>query len=195
MHITIVGDGLLVSSLAQLSARAGCTVLRIGGRAVDASGCSLSELVIVAGDRLAVSDSVATVAASMKTDTVVVDATTALEADEDDAEERISVGEWMSLVPTTRIVRAFASVPADAFTALMDRPNPHDVTDLAVPFAGDDAGAKSVVARYMHQIGVDPFDLGPLNVSYVMEPGGPLWGKAADEIEMRECVGWLAGDG
>src|SRR5690242_5820682 len=165
MHITIVGDGLLVSPLAELSARAGHTVLRIGEQAVDASSCSLSELVIVAGDRLAVSDSVATVAANMKTDTVVVDATTVIEADEDDAEERISAGEWMSLMPTTRIVRAFASVPADAFTALTDRSKPHDITDLAVPFAGDDAVAKSVVARYMQQIGVDPFDIGPLNVS------------------------------
>jgi len=64
-----------------------------------------------------------------------------------------------------------------------------------VPMAGDDASAKGIVAGFMRQIGVEPFDLGPLTVSYVMEPGGPLWGKAVDSLDMTECIGWLSGDG
>ena len=49
--------------------------------------------------------------------------------------------------------------------------------------------------EFMRQIGVDPFDLGPSTVSYVMDPQGPLWAKAVSELEMRELVGWLSGDG
>ncbi|HEY4307649.1 MAG TPA: hypothetical protein VGM82_24455 [Gemmatimonadaceae bacterium] len=196
MHITIVGDGHLVGPLAELSTRAGHTVLQVDGQTIDPSACALSELVIVAGDRVAVSDTVAIVATRIRDDAVVVDATTTLEVDQSDgSEEHIDASEWMSLLPTTRIVRAFASVPADAFVALTDQSKTHDPTDLAVPLAGDDADSKSVVQRFMQQIGVDPFDLGPLTVSYVMEPGGPLWGKAADALEMQECIGWLAGDG
>jgi predicted dinucleotide-binding enzyme len=33
-----------------------------------------------------------------------------------------------------------------------------------VPLAGDDAAAKEIVAEFMRQIGVEPFDLGPLTV-------------------------------
>ena len=93
------------------------------------------------------------------------------------------------------IVRAFSSVPAEAFVTIVERDRTHDVSDLAVPLAGDDAEAKKLVCQFMEQIGVEPFDLGPLTVSYVMDPGGPLWGKAVDELDMRECIGWLVGDG
>jgi hypothetical protein len=24
---------------------------------------------------------------------------------------------------------------------------------------------------------------------------GPLWGRAVDSLDMRECIGWLSGDG
>jgi hypothetical protein len=196
MHISLVGDGRLVSPLAELALRAGHSVVRIGNRTMDASTCSLSELVIVAGDRTTVSDLFATVAAQMKEGTIVVDATVTLDAEEaENFADHISEDEWLGLIPTTRVVRAFASVPAEAFVALLDRSNAAGLDGLAVPLAGDDTDAKLVVTRFMSAIGVDPFDLGPSAVSYVMEPGGPLWGKAVDELEMRECLGWLVGDG
>ena len=196
MHITMIGDGHLIRPLVTLATRAGNTVVRVDEVATDVAPCSLSEMMIVAGERSPVTDLVARVASVTSEDIVIVDATATIESSQRDAEEAlISESEWMSLLPSTRIVRAFASVPVEAFTSIADRETQLAEDELAVPFAGDDAAAKEIVAEFMRQIGVEPFDLGPLTVSYVMEPGGPLWGRAVDSLDMQECIGWLSGDG
>jgi predicted dinucleotide-binding enzyme len=196
MHITMIGDGRLIGPLVILATRAGNTVLRVDEMATDVASCSLSEMMIVAGDRSALTDLVARVASMTSEDIVIVDATATIESNQSDGEEElVSEREWMSLLPSTRIVRAFASVPVEAFTLIVDRETRTADDGLAVPLAGDDAAAKEVVAEFMRQIGVEPFDLGPLTVSYVMEPGGPLWGRAVDSPDMLECIGWLSGDG
>jgi predicted dinucleotide-binding enzyme len=196
MHITMVGDGGLIGPLATLATRAGNMVVRVDGTASNVAACSLSEMLIVAGDRSVVTALASRVASHTRADTVVVDATATTEPNQGDGEEGLLSGsEWMSLLPSTRIVRAFASVPAEAFVAIVGREPGTASDELAVPLAGDDAEAKEIVAAFMRQIGVDPFDLGPLTVSYVMEPGGPLWGRAVDALDMRECIGWLAGGG
>lgn len=196
MHITMIGDGRLIRPLVILATRAGNTVLRVDEMATDVASCSLSEMMIVAGDRASLTDLVTRVSSMTSDDIVVVDATTTIESDQSDGEEElVSEAKWMGLLPSTRIVRAFASVPAEAFTVIADRAVRAVDEELAVPLAGDDAAAKEVVSHFMRQIGVEPFDLGPLTVSYVMDPGGPLWGKAVDSLEMRECIGWLSGDG
>jgi predicted dinucleotide-binding enzyme len=64
-----------------------------------------------------------------------------------------------------------------------------------VPLAGDDSEANSLVAQFMREIGVEPFDLGALGSADVLEPGGALWRKALSQVEMLEAVGWLSGDG
>jgi predicted dinucleotide-binding enzyme len=192
----MMGDGRLIGPLVILATRAGNTVLRVDETATDVASCSLSEMMIVAGDRSALTDLVARVASTTSEDIVIVDATATIESNQSGGEEEsVSEREWMSLLSSTRIVRAFASVPVEAFTLIVDRETRTADDGLAVPLAGDDAAAKEVVAEFMRQIGVEPFDLGPLAVSYVMEPGGPLWGRAVDSPEMLECIGWLSGDG
>ena len=52
----------------------------------------------------------------------------------------------MSLLPSTRIVRACASVPVEAFRLIVDRETRTADDGLAVPLAGDDAAAKEIVA-------------------------------------------------
>ena len=196
MQITMIGDGGLIRPLSALAARAGNTVSRIDEVATDDASDTPPDMIIVAGDRAAVTDLVSRVSSLLDSQVVVVDATATVASDQSDGEEAMTAeSEWLALLPSVRVVRAFASVPAEAFTAIADRaPTPADV-ELAVPLAGDDAAAKDLVCRFMRQIGVEPFDLGPLTVSYVMEPGGPLWGKAVDGLDMRECIGWLSGDG
>jgi predicted dinucleotide-binding enzyme len=192
----MVGDGRLIGPLVTLATRAGNTIVRVDEMATDVASCSLSEMMIVAGDRSALTNLVARVASMTSEDIVIVDATATIESKQSDGEEEsVSESEWMSLLPSTRIVRAFASVPVEAFTLIVDRETRTAVHGLAVPLAGDDAAAKKVVAGFMRQISVEPFDLGPLTVSYVMEPGGPLWGRAVDAPDMLECIGWLSGDG
>ena len=196
MHLTMIGDGGLITPLAKLATRAGHTVLRVDEVATDVASCSQSDLMIVAGNRSALVDLVARVASMTSGEIVVVDATVTTESNQGDGEEEsVSESEWSSHLPSTRIVRAFASVPVEAFALIVDREPPTAGDGLAVPLAGDDAAAKEMVAEFMRQIGVEPFDLGPLAVSYVMEPGGPLWGRAVDSLDMRECIGWLSGDG
>ena len=196
MHITMIGDGRLIGPLATLATRAGNMVLRVDERATDVTSCSLSEMVIVANDQSALTDLVARVASLTSEDTVVVDATSTIASNQSDgADEWMAASEWMSLLPSTRIVRAFASVPVEAFASVADGETRTADDRLAVPLAGDDPAAKQIVADFMRQVGVEPFDLGPLTVSYVMEPGGPLWGRAVDTLDMRECIGWLSGDG
>lgn len=196
MYITMMGNGRLIGPLVTLATRAGNTVLRVDEIATDVASCAQSDMMIVAGDRSAVTDLVARVASVTSEDIVVVDATATPETTQSDGgEEVLSESEWMSLLPSTRIVRAFASVPVEAFTLIVDRQPPTAGDGLAVPLAGDDTAAKELVAEFMRQIGVEPFDLGPLTVSYVMEPGGQLWGRAVDALDMIECIGWLSGDG
>jgi predicted dinucleotide-binding enzyme len=196
MQITMIGDGPLFRPLGTLATRAGHAVYRVDALEADIASSSPSEMMIVAGDRSALTDLVARFAAMTSDDTVIVDATATIESSQSDGEEDlVSEGEWMSLLPSTRIVRAFASVPVEAFTLIADRETRAEDDELAVPLAGDDAAAKEIVGEFMRQIGLEPFDLGPLTVSYVMEPGGPLWGRAVDSLDMRECIGWLSGDG
>jgi hypothetical protein len=147
MHITMVGDGGLITSLATLATRAGNTVVRIDGAAGDVAACWLSEMLIVAGDRSVVTALASRVASHARADSVVVDATATTEPNQGDAEEGLLGSEWMSLLPSTRIVRAFASVPVEAFTAIVDREPGTASDELAVPLAGDDAEAKGLALR------------------------------------------------
>jgi predicted dinucleotide-binding enzyme len=196
MRVAILGSGGLVNSLTALSTRAGHAVLRIDAYALDPASCALSDLLIVAGERPTLTDLIARVSPALRADVVVVDATVPVgDQQSHRSGDVISEDEWQPFSPTTQIVRAFASVPAEAFSRLADHSAGRDASDLAVPMAGDDVSAKATVGKFMQQIGVSPIDLGPLAVAYVMEPGGPLWGKAVDELDMQECIGWLSGDG
>jgi predicted dinucleotide-binding enzyme len=93
------------------------------------------------------------------------------------------------------MVRAFASVPAEALARVLNGPASSQAARLAVPLAGDDRDAKATVGTFMREIGVEPFDLGALGSADVLAPGGALWGKALNPVEMLEAVGLLSGDG
>ena len=152
------------------------------------------DLLVLAGGRTAIAHLIDRVGIAMRGDVVIVDATT-LDEQGAVAERAPSDEEWTTLLPGSRIVRAFASVPAEAFLAIIAQEAPRTRSNLAVPLAGDDVDAKEKVSEFMRQIGVEPFDLGPFAVSYVMEAGGPLWGAAVSHVELLEMVGWLSGDG
>src|SRR5215510_10832863 len=114
-------------------------------RAVEqVSSPSDADIVILAGSRVSSAD---VDAVAGDGDRVIVDAT-----------ERAV----LSTPPReARVVRAFASVPSDALAAAIDG---SASAKLGVPFAGDDRDAKVVVAKLMRDMGLEPFDLGSLNV-------------------------------
>jgi hypothetical protein len=81
-------------------------------------------------------------------------------------------------------------VPVEAFRLIVDRETRTADDGLAVPLAGNDAAAKEIVAEFMRQIGVEPFDLGPLTGSCVMEPGGRC---GAEQWTRWRCASALDG--
>lgn len=198
MDITILGRGQLAESLARLAERAGYhTQLSLEGTR-QPNADSTPDLVILVGTRTVAKTMLPRLSARLRHDLVVVDAT--IEAEDrrhaSEAGRVDSAAEWIAaILPRARVVRAFASVPADAFAAVLDQVTSDASTRLAVPLAGDDRQAKVLVADFMHAIGVESVDLGALTNVDVLEPGGALWGRALSQLEMLEAVGWLSGDG
>lgn len=198
MRIPILGGGPLAEPLAHLAERAGHKVWRVQEPAAQSDWCEVSDMVILAGSRAAVEPVLSSIASSIAQDVIIVDASIPTQRDDrSDRDERIASGPgWITtMVPRARVVRAFASVPAEALVAVLARSTLDAGDRLAVPVAGDNREAKAVVGRFMHDIGVEPFDLGALTNAIVLDPGGALWGKALNQVEMLETVGWLSGDG
>lgn len=200
MQITILGSGPLAEPLAKLAERAGHSVQWVQevpqserDGAIDAPA-----LVILAGSSTAVQMMLETIAPSIPRGAVVVDATipTRDERDGGEAEAREAGAEWIpAMLPGARIVRAFASVPAEALATVLNGPTSEEAARLAVPLVGDDRDAKAQVGKFMRDIGVEPFDIGALRSADVLAPGGALWGKALSQVELLEAVGLLSGDG
>ena len=123
MQIFMLGDGRLVGPLTQLSRRAGHTVIRVHERASVSTSCELAELIIVAGDRVTIAGVLKRVAPTLRRDVVVIDATVPVVEERGNAPP-LSEGEWAALLPGARVVRAFGSVPAEAFEAIVGQPMP-----------------------------------------------------------------------
>lgn len=201
MRIRIFGHGPLAEPIARLAERAGHTVRRCDEAPVPPDNDELLDLVILAGSKRGVEADLENISNETLQNLIVVDAMTPtrneLESASPDVAESIGAeSAWIATVlPEPRIVRAFASVPVQAFTDLLHGTSSGASARLAVPLAGDDRDAKALVATFMREIGVEPFDLGALSSAEVLDPGGPLWGKALSQLEMLETVGWLSGDG
>ena len=200
MLIRVLGRGPLAQSIVRLAERAGLIVRWCDETPEPPDNDELFDLVILAGSRNGVEADLANVSSRSLQNLIVVDAITPTqnELDGSSAESVATVGAeslWIAaMLPGARIVRAFASVPVQAFTDLLSDTS-DTATRLAVPLASDDRDAKALVGRFMREIGVEPFDLGALGSAEAIDPGGPLWGKALSRIEMLEAVGQLAGDG
>ena len=198
MRIGILGGGPLVEPLARLAERAGHTVRAALGSQHGLDADDAADLVILAGSRVAMEPLFESLAHALAKDTVVVDATTPTDDDtrQPVATPTASTTEWVTkALPRARIVRAFASVPAEALVEVFDHSPSDDSVRVAVPIASDDDQAKTLVGRFVREIGMEPFDLGALASADVIDPGGALWGKALSQVEMLEAVGWLSGDG
>jgi len=200
MLIIIVGRGPLAKPIAGLAKRAG-HIVRWSEQAPATPPIDESfGLAILVGSRSSVEADLANVAAERLQGLVVVDAIVPTQDTRDDSSPETvwsmeAESAWIAQrFPEARIVRAFASVPAQAFADLLNRPA-SDAPRLAVPFAGDDHDAKARVGEFMRDLGVEPYDLGALDSADVLEPGGALWGKALSQVELLEAVGRLSGDG
>lgn len=94
--------------------------------------------------------------------------------------------------PGARLVRGFNSIDASAVASEAHRAPPR----AAIPIAGDDAGALSVVASLVRDAGFDPVIAGPLSAARKFEPGAPLFEQrlTASELQQRLGVAVRSGD-
>jgi len=105
----------------------------------------------------------------MRDGAIVVDATNRLIAPRPGSAS--SGGEEVArLLPGARVVKAFNTIGAENLPSLRDRKTP-----AAGFLCGDDAEAKVVVAGLVQAIGFEPFDVGPLAMSSVLEGMTRLW--------------------
>ncbi len=79
-----------------------------------------------------------------------------------------------ALIPDSRVVKAFNNI---FFQHLAVLPRPAGSADRsALPIAGDDSGAKSIVAGLLDELGYDVVDLGALAEGWRSQPGMPAYG-------------------
>ncbi|MGO4569590.1 NADPH-dependent F420 reductase [Rhizobium sp. 2YAF20] len=87
------------------------------------------------------------------------------------------------------VIRAFNNLD---FVRLRRLARPKGAPDRsAVPIAGDDATAKAVVIEFLHAIGYDTVDIGPLAECWRSEPTTPIYvvpyvGNVPKELKSRE---------
>ncbi len=105
-----------------------------------------------------------------------------------DLGESSSSEETAKRLPGARLVKAFNTLRAET----LRNGGQLGADDRLVLFlAGDDAEAKSVVARLIDEIGFVPVDTGSLREGgRLQQPGGPLYGR---EMQAEEAQAALAG--
>jgi NADPH-dependent F420 reductase len=69
-----------------------------------------------------------------------------------------------AIAPDARVVKAFSTLGSYTMLDPSMAQGP-----VSVPIAGDDAGAKRVVAKLVAGIGLEPVDVGPLRYAHVIE--------------------------
>jgi predicted dinucleotide-binding enzyme len=104
------------------------------------------------------------------------------------AEPALEKGTGLSseeFLPGVRLVRAFNSVPAGDLASGANRPGDR----IAIPLAGDDAGALEVAARLVRDAGFEPVVVGSLASAKKFDRGTSVYGQALTARELRQRLG------
>lgn len=120
---------------------------------------------------------------------IVIDAGNAIKARDGevyDEVERDGVGAVSSkYLAGARIVRAFNAANYKIFLKNSGRPAPR----MAVPIAGDDAGALDVAKRLVTDAGFDPVVVGPLESARSFHMGAPGFGHELSAPDLKAKLG------
>jgi predicted dinucleotide-binding enzyme len=93
---------------------------------------------------------------------------------------------WVAGVLGRPVVKAFNSITAHS---LATGSRPRGATDrIALPVAGDDARAKSVVLGLVDELGFDGVDAGGLDESWRQQPGTPAYCTDWDADRLRRAL-------
>ncbi|MEV5144743.1 NAD(P)-binding domain-containing protein [Streptomyces sp. NPDC052727] len=92
------------------------------------------------------------------------------------------------LLPDATVVRAFTHIMDE----LLWSRGTQQKHFWGMAYAGDDAGAKDVVAGLIHDTGFTPVDLGGLDDSAALDPGGVLFPHMFTPADLRAAAGLSA---
>lgn len=104
-----------------------------------------------------------------------------------DAIERgITESRWVAQQLGRPVVKAFNNIYA---RHLLELGKPRGAPGrIALPVAGDDKSAKSIVIRLLDELGFDGVDAGSLDESWRQQPGTPVYGSDLDVEGVREAL-------
>ncbi|WP_432493632.1 NADPH-dependent F420 reductase [Kineococcus auxinigenes] len=187
-HEVRVANSRGPQTLADLAAETGATAVS----AADAPHGA--DLVVVTVPEKSVPD-LAGVLDAAADGTVVVDTGNYYPRERDGRIDAIEAGTpetaWVAqqLDPAGRLrwVKAFNGIQAEHLLSA-GRPA-GDPQRRALPLAGDDAAAKSVVAELVFATGFDAVDAGPLADSWRQQPGTPVYGAELDADGIARALG------
>lgn len=101
-------------------------------------------------------------------------------------EDGMTESRWVEQQLGVSVVKAFNGIYADHLLA-RGLPTGADGR-IALPVAGDDAAAKSVVMELVDALGFDPVDGGGLDDSWRQQPGTPVYGSDYDSEGVRRAL-------
>jgi hypothetical protein len=100
-----------------------------------------------------------------------------------DIENGMTESRWVSTQIGFPVFKAFNGIWA---ANLLERARPKGDRDrIALPVAGDNAHAKSVVMNLINELGFDAVDAGTLDESWRQQPGTPVYGATTDANGVR----------
>jgi len=183
-HDVSVANSRGPETLAGLAAETGATALPVTEAARGA------EVVVVAIPEKNVPDLPAGLLDGAAKDVVVVDTGNYYPRQRDGQIEAIEAGlpesRWVEQELGHPVVKAFNNIYAEH---LLKRGRPAGTPGrIALPVAGDDKRAKTVVVRLLDQLGFDGIDAGGLDESWRQQPGTPVYGTDFDAEGVRRAL-------
>ncbi len=101
-------------------------------------------------------------------------------------EQGMTESRWVSDQISRPVVKAFNNIQAGH---LLEYGKPAGTAGrIALPVAGDEAGAKSSVMSLVDQLGFDPVDNGGIDDSWRQQPGTPAYGTDLDVTGLKGAL-------
>jgi predicted dinucleotide-binding enzyme len=183
-HDVSVANSRNPDSLAELAAETGATAVR-AREAADGA-----DIVVVTIPMKAVPDLPSDLLDGAAANVVVIDTCNYYPQQRDgrirEIEDGMTESNWVEQQLGVSVVKAFNGILADH---LLSGGRPSRTDDrIALPVAGDDAAAKTVVMDLVDSLGFDPVDSGGLQDSWRQQPGTPVYGADADVEAVRKAL-------
>jgi predicted dinucleotide-binding enzyme len=101
-------------------------------------------------------------------------------------EDGLTESRWVERQLGHPVIKAFNNIYADH---LLNNGKPHGAAGrIALPVAGDDINAKTLVMQLIDEIGFDPVDAGGLDESWRQQPDTPVYATDFDAAGVRRAL-------